>query len=224
MLFARLDFNAQDDGSGGGFSPAEPRWRLGGSFELRKGVSIFDASDRCVNLCTGLRVTPGRLEGDPGAASIRFLGAAEFRPVPAVSLVLLPRAQYSSKPLFAFEEFSAGNYTVGRGYDPGTIAGDSGVGVQTEVRVGSQIPKSATSLALQPFAFVDSAWVWNEDRSVGGDHLVSVGGGVRAVYGGRARLDLFAAVPTRRAGFQATKGDARVMMSLTMRLWPWRKD
>ena len=37
-------------------------------------------------------------------------------------------------PLLAFEEFTAGNYTVGRGYDPATLSGDSGVGVTAELR------------------------------------------------------------------------------------------
>jgi hemolysin activation/secretion protein len=227
IAFARLDLNAQD-GPRAGYSVDEPFWRAAGSIELRKGLSIFDASDRCgTPLCLGVAVPPSRPEGNPRAASVRFFGTFELRPVPAITLAVSERAQYSSQPLFAFEEFSGGNYTVGRGYDPGAIAGDRGFGLQGEIRGGSLVPKSATSLAVQPFAFVDAAWVWNEDRFLAGarkDHLVSVGGGLRAAYGDRARLDLLAAVPTRKLAFQTEKDEVRVMMTLTVRLFPWKRD
>ena len=59
-----------------------------------------------------------------------------------IAFSLSPRAQYSDDPLFAFEEFSGGNYTAGRGYDPGIITGDSGFGFQSEVRIGSVTPET----------------------------------------------------------------------------------
>jgi hemolysin activation/secretion protein len=148
----------------------------------------------------------------------------EFRPVPRLTLALGLRGQWSSGPLLSFEEFSVGNYTVGRGYDPGTLLGDSGVGMQAELRYGSAVPPLPNAFRLEPYVFFDQAWVWNEDRifSLPRQQLSSVGGGVRAAYGDRFRLDILLAVPLDRAPFAARRGDPRLLISFTTRLWPWR--
>ena len=51
----------------------------------------------------------------------------------------------------SFEEFSAGNYTAGRGYDPGTLLGDSGVGLQAELRFGSAVPTAPDQFRIEPY-------------------------------------------------------------------------
>ena len=60
-------------------------------------------------------------------------------------------------------------------------------------------------------------------KNVSGDPqtITSVGGGVRATFGQRASLDVFGAVPLKRAPFQVDRGDFRLLMSLTLRLAPW---
>ena len=89
--------------------------------------------------------------------------SGEFRPMPSFTIALGLRAQWSGDPLFAFEEFSAGNYTAGRGYDPGALLGDSGIGLQAELRYGNVNPAGPTDFAFEPYVFFDQAWVWNED-------------------------------------------------------------
>lgn len=233
VLFGRLDFgviDAESIGNVRGYSAAEPRWRLAASLEARQGISILGASPGCgpafVN-CQGVSLS--KPEADPTAFVLRAQAQAEVRPTRGLTLSVAPRAQYSSKPLIAFEEFSAGTYTVGRGYDSGTLTGDSGVGVQTEVRIGSLAPRSIKSWAFQPFAFFDAAWVWNRDRIfppyAGADphKLFSAGGGVRAAWGNRARLDAYLAAPLRRAGLGVRKGDVRALVSLTVKLLPWTR-
>ncbi|MGV2482470.1 UNVERIFIED_CONTAM: ShlB/FhaC/HecB family hemolysin secretion/activation protein, partial [Salmonella enterica subsp. enterica serovar Weltevreden] len=74
-----------------------------------------------------------------------------------------PRVQYAPNPLLSYEEYSIGNFTLGRGFDPGALTGDSGVGFPSEVRIGSLIPRSRKDLALQPFGFFDLGVVWNRD-------------------------------------------------------------
>ena len=54
-------------------------------------------------------------------------------------LALAPRAQYSPDVLLSYEQISAGNYTVGRGYDPGTLTGDSVFGVSTDMCVSTTV-------------------------------------------------------------------------------------
>lgn len=245
VLFARLDYDRTDPASMNstrGYSAGEPRWRLGGSLELRQGVSILGASARCPRApapvyadCPGLLLS--RAEGDPTAFVLRAAGYGEFRPSPRVTLSIAPRAQYAPHALLAFEEFSTGNYTVGRGYEPGALTGDSGLGVQTEVRLGSLIPRRADGWALQPFAFFDAARVWNQDRRSpyprDPQSLYSAGGGLRARWGNRARIDATLAAPLKgvayyadpvtQTGLRRVKGDVRFLVSLTANLFPWTR-
>jgi hemolysin activation/secretion protein len=66
--------------------------------------------------------------------------------------------------------------------------------------------------------------VWNRDRlfAPGRQELSSVGGGVRAAWGDRFRLDVIIAEPLDRLLFQTRRGDTRFLVSLTTSLWPWR--
>ena len=227
--YLRLSMEATDPASllrAGGFSAYEPRWRVTGSLELRQGLDILDATDPCGPAFANCRTlpTPSRLEGDPTGTLLRFQGSGEYRPVPKITFSLGMRAQGAGDALLSFEEFSAGNYTVGRGYDPGTLLGDRGIGFQAELRYGGLAPTSLDAVALQPYLFFDYARVWNEDRLNAADrrqHLSSLGGGLRAVYGNRAQLDVALAVPLERAGLLAERPDPRLLVSLTTKLWPW---
>jgi hemolysin activation/secretion protein len=144
--------------------------------------------------------------------------------MPKLTLALGLRAQYAWKPLLSFEEFSAGNYTVGRGYDPGALLGDKGFGSQAEIRYGSRIPVSAKKPGVEGYAFWDHALVRNRDNTVviaGREHLNSIGAGARANWD-RFILDAALAVPLTRIGPLNKRPDPRVLVSLTTRLWPWR--
>lgn len=231
VAFARLDVGAIDPGSilgRGGFSASEPRWSARGSVEIRHGLDIFGASQGCgpalMRCAMPGYVSPSRVEGDPTAFVLRYEAELVARLTPEFAISVAPRMQYSPDPLFSYEEFSAGNYTVGRGYDPGTIIGDSGYGTRTELRYGSLIPPGPGQSAFQPYVFMDSAWVWNKDRSFDGldpQKLVSLGGGVRANVMNGATVDAALAVPLKRAGFQTEKGDVRFLLTLTAQLQPW---
>jgi len=231
VAFVRLDFDRSDRASLGeraGYGAAEPRWRIGGRIELRQGLDLFGATEPCgpaFARCTAPGVVPpGRLEGDAGATSLRFEALGEFRPRPKLTLAAGIRAQATGDPLLSFEQYSAGNYTIGRGYDPGTLLADSGIGVQAELRYGSLVPPGPRKLAWQAFAFLDAARVSEAGRVptlTGGRSLVSAGAGFRAALGDGARLEAVLAVPLERAGVPATRPDPRLLLSLTTRLWPW---
>ena len=180
--------------------------------ELRRGLDIFDAG--------GAAVGPSRADGDRTHTLVRAAATAELPLGGGVAVAVAPRAQYSFDPLYSFEEFSGGTYTVGRGYDPGTIIGDHGAGVAAELRVGRFAVSRRAALSLQPFLFADGALVWN--RGVGGDprRIVSVGGGVRAVAADRFRVDFTLAAPLERAGFLDRRGPVRALLSISTRLSP----
>jgi hemolysin activation/secretion protein len=229
VAFARLNFDALGLVAGNPlYTPAEPRWRLGLSAEARQGLSVLGASDGCgpglVNCIAPGSVPPTRLEGDPTATVFRGSLGAEFRPMPKLTFAFTLNGQYSPHPLFSFEEFSAGNYTAGRGYDPGALLGDSGIGLQAELRFGRKYPRRPDEFVAEPYLFFDHAWVWNQDQilAIGRQELSSIGGGVRAAWGDRFRIDVFVAHPLDRLPFQTSRGDTRLLVSLTTRLWPWR--
>jgi hemolysin activation/secretion protein len=227
VAFAQLTYNAVGRRADPRFTGNEPPWRVSATAELRRGLDIFDATDPCgptlARCLTAGVVPPTRFEGDPTATVLRGSIDTEFRPAPHFTIALGARAQYSHQPLLSFEEVSAGNYTIGRGYDPGTILGDSGLGFQAELRYGRTTPRRADDFALEPYLFLDQAWTWNRDRifAVPDDDLTSIGIGLRAAYGNRFRLDTQLAVPLRRAGLQTERGDVRFLITLTTRLWPW---
>ena len=228
VAFARLGYEAVGLSDGDPrFTMAEPVWRLGALAEVRQGLDVLGASEGCgptLIACFGPgAVPPTRLEGDPTATVLRGSAYGEYRPAPRFTIALGARGQYSGDPLFSFEEFSAGNYTIGRGYDPGIILGDSGVGIEAELRYGSLYPRNSDDWALEPFVFFDQVWVWNEDRllAAGDAEVTSVGGGVRAAWGDRLRLEVTLAAPLDRTAF-APERDVRLLFTLTTQLWPWR--
>ena len=229
VAFARLDFNQIEAGSisgRGGYSAFEPKWGIGGSLEIRQGLDILGASEGCgpafVN-CIGQTVLPTRADGDPTAFVVRGQAKIDFRPTPLLAVTLKPRLQYSPDALFSYEEVSGGNYTTGRGYDPGTIIGDSGYGLQTEISYGSLVPETPESIALQPYVFFDIMGVWNKNVPGDPQKLYSAGGGLRMTIGQQASLDLTAVVPLKRAPFETRRQDARALLTLTVQLAPWKR-
>jgi hemolysin activation/secretion protein len=231
VAFVRLDLDRIDRASLGvraGYGAAEPRWRFGARAELRQGLGLLGASTPCgpaFARCVAPGAVPlSRLEGDPSGTLLRFEAYGEYRPRPKLTLAAAVRAQYSGDPLLSFEQYSAGNYTIGRGYDPGALLADRGVGFQAELRYGSLATPAPRKLAWQAFAFFDAARVGEAGRIpvlVGGRSLASAGAGLRAALGDGARLEAILAVPLERAGLQASRGDPRLLISFTTRLWPW---
>ena len=229
--YVRANFETVDGASiarRNGFSPYEPRLRVGGEVELRQGVDVFETSRDCRSnffaCVTGGSIPPSRIEQDPTPLYIRGRVSGEFRPTPIWTIAFDLRGQFSDTPLPAFEEFSAGNFSVGRGFDPGALLGDSGVGAGLELRYGSLQPKTIDALAIQPYVFLDMAHAWQEDPSASPtvpDSLISMGGGARFVKSANFMGDLLIAVPVRKDG-NASARDVRILFTLTARIAPWR--
>jgi hemolysin activation/secretion protein len=174
--------------------------------------------------CLPPNVPISNVLADPTAFVARLQGHFEYRPVKLLTLAVSPLAQWSDGPLQSYEQASLGNYTVGRGFDPGVALGDSALGASFEVRYGSTIPRHPEALALEPFAFLDYAKAWL-DRSLNVADpraVLSAGGGVRGRWGDHANFSLLAAVPLARAGYQTERGDPRVLFTITAQLLPWR--
>ena len=226
VAFLRADFDAVD------LKSRRPKWKIGGGIELRKGLDILGATEKC---CDQGDTPPSRADGRATGALVRINGYGELALGDSLAVAVAPRAQIGFDPLLSFEEFTAGNYTVGRGYNPATLTGDSGVGVSVELRGPRVAPFKRSRFLIQPYVFGDAAWVWNKGR---GDilcgteprppsckdpqHLKSAGGGLRAGLDERMAIDAAVAVPLEKAGIDHKRGSPRFLLTLTTRLLPWR--
>lgn len=235
--YASLSYDSIDRASvlrQGGYSEFEPKTRFAARLEVRQGLDVLRSSPDCRTNPLGCFAGPGgggragppsRIEADPTPLFARLDTLFEYRPQTKLTFALRANAQLSGDPLPAFEEFSGGNYSIGRGYDPGAVLGDSGLGLSAEVRYGSIAPDNPKAIAVQPYLFTDAVWAWNEDpsrRPLNPDRLWSAGGGVRVAYGAAMLGDLTIAIPLERPDLRPTRGDVRVLFSLTARLLPWR--
>ena len=215
------------------FSSAEPPWHFSGLLELRHGFHALGATRCGIVIYQGFAnyacpdvssVPPSRLGGHSNATVLRYTFNGEVRPIPKLTFALTARAQYSGKAVMSFEEFAAGNYTSGRGYDPGALLGDSGVGTQAEIRYGSRIPVSAGKPAVEGYAFWDHVEVRHHGSPIivtEREHLNSIGAGARANWN-RFVVDAALALPLTHVGSDNRKPPVRFLVSLTTRLWPWK--
>ena len=228
VLFARIDQTDIDPKSirgHDGYSMREPHWRGAFSVEVRKGIDALGASKPCATLaaCLPPNVAISNIAADPTAFVGRFEANGEFRPVPHLTLAIKEVVQLTGDALLPYEQVSFGDYTIGRGLDPGVALGDSGIGVSYELRYGSLYPARRDGFAFEPFVFLDMARAWINDNHLNPDprDVITAGGGVRARWGDHFDLGVTLAAPLQRAGYQLQRGDARLLLTLTARLLPW---
>jgi hemolysin activation/secretion protein len=147
----------------------------------------------------------------------KFSGLARFStPLgDKFSAVLTAQGQFSFSPLINGELTSFGGLAIGRGYDPGAITGDHGIGGSAELRYDQALDNSIL-LSIQPYLYFDAAQTWYIQRGAAIDpaltdqSLDSVGGGIRATLAHNATLGLevsrtLHAVTGSDAGREATK-------------------
>jgi hemolysin activation/secretion protein len=218
IAWLRMDGNAAQAESLPGGQLIETAY-LGGTLEARQGLNILDASR--LGQFAG-DYGPSRPEGDPKATVIRGAmdGRLRFKRFPVIFAVAA-QGQWSSDPLLNFEEFSLGNLTLGRGYDPGSNSADRAFGVRTELRVPLPLK---SRVEVEPFAFYDHVHIWNRDSgSTENDRaLRSYGGGARLRLPGLLYLEVMYAHPRDPALRLLNSGRPkdRLLVSLTARLAP----
>ena len=168
-------------------------WSLAGNLSYRQGLDIFDASQRGETDDSGFFTS--RAQGDPTASVLRAGIDARYWPTRSFSISTSVQGQLSSAPLLAFEEFSVGNLTLGRGYNPGATAGDEAIGLRIEPALW--LPIKADKMAFQAFGFGDVVRIWNQDdfTTENGRTLSSIGGGIRTFVGSNIALDVTYAHP-----------------------------
>ena len=181
---------------------------IGGGIELRQGIGgVLGTSKACSAQDTCLL---SRLEGRPDALVTRADSRIAIQWLPYVVSIGTFQAQYSSVPLLAFEEFAVGGLTIGRGYDPSAISGDSGIGGALDIRIGPFAP------GLTVFGFFDATQVWNKDTGGINRSLRSAGGGIDLQIVQRVRIQAFYAEPLDKVSVLIrSKPPGRILFSLT---------
>jgi len=196
-------------------------WGISGSLELRQGFDILGATK--TGVITPAGYGPSRFEGSASATVLRG-GLNGFVSIGRdFSLSATAQGQWASGPLLSFEEFSVGNLTIGRGYDPGVTSGDKAIGIRLEPRW--QLPVKSRA-AFVAFGFYDTVHIWNDDTftTEGSRALTSFGGGMRAILPGLMSLEAMYAHPQdpelNLPG--APRASDRVLLSLTIQFAPRR--
>ena len=214
IAYLRLDGEYRD--------PATSGYDFGlfrGEVEVRQGLDVLGATELGQPRDGYF---PSRPTGDPTATVV----TGDFEAAAGVSrtIQLYGRAmgQLSNKPLLNFQEFPIGNFTIGRGYDPGANSGDRAIGFRGEVRLlGRDDPK----LRAEAFVFADHVWVYNYDNPTeDGRRLSSWGGGLRFTVPGQAFFELMYARPQDPPLIipGARKPKDRILFSLTIQHLPTR--
>jgi hemolysin activation/secretion protein len=191
-----------------------------GFLELRKGLDIFEATE------TGQfkgGYAPSRFEGNAKAFVVRGQFDAKIGWGPIFELAGEVRGQWANDPLLNYDEFSIGNLTVGRGYDPGSNTGDRAYSTSVELR--ANLP-TGPKVGTQIYGFYDGIRLWNLDTGTTEKdrRLESIGGGVRFTLPGAARLDLTYAHPMDPPLLTGTGNKVpkdRFLVSLTAQLVPF---
>jgi hemolysin activation/secretion protein len=227
--FVRLDGDVQD--SKGRGPQGAPLWRLSGDVELRHGLAILGATPYCVTASQPCApgFGPSVLIGDPQATVFRATADITLHPSADFTLEVSPRVQIASAPVYAFEQFTLGNYTVGRGYSPGVLSGDDGVSVSADLR-GPVVRLSPHShFTLQPYAFSDNGWVYRrlldpKSPAFPGNpqDLHSLGAGARVTFENAAQVDFSVAAPLTRIFGETRVEPPLFLVTLSVSLVPWR--
>ncbi len=214
VAYARIDGSFKDPRADGGSN-----WSVDTGIELRKGLGILGHTP-FRTVVNGF--SPSRLDGDSKATVIRGTFEGTVRLIKNITVTASVLGQWSNKALLNIEEFSIGNLTYGRGYDPGANGADRTVAFRVEPRARVH---DAPKLKVELSAFYDNIRILNRDRGTieNKRSLDSIGGGVRIMADNRFILDITYAKPLRLAlASDERKPPERLILSLTTKLLPWR--
>ncbi len=160
---------------------------LNGSLTFRHGLDSLGAS-------TPGSSTLSRPDGKPDGWLIRGSGRIATILFGPVQISNQFQAQYSPDVLLDYEEIALGDLTIGRGYDPAAVLGDSGFSDSTELRYQPlQLYRFVTA---QPYLFFDFGIVHaNGVAVVANRTLTSAGLGVLFRIANKYNFDVVYATP-----------------------------
>lgn len=155
---------------------------LHSSAELRFGLSGLGASEAADPATTG----------DPGFVSFDAESDFSWPVIDELTVRTSARGQISTGDLPSFEVLSLGNFTTGRGFDPGTATGDDGFAGSFELIFHPRLGPLPFLERPEMYAFIDAGRVFNDGDAT---DLVSAGLGLRVTILEDFDLDGFLAFP-----------------------------
>lgn len=183
------------------------------SLQVRQGLTGYGASD------------PGDTDLSRVGAAIDFLKVhAEVevetrlgRGLPGLNVRVT--GQWTEDSLPGSEEYLVGNYGAGRGYDPGSITGDRGYGVQLEALGGQWTGGFGPESRWEPYAFVDYADTYQLGQAVlePRTYVTSYGAGARFSINDKTSLELSYAKPLDAPGLGQPKPTPLLLVNFTQR-------
>jgi len=194
-----------------------PPGQVSGGIEFRQGVDLFDASR------AGQGNFLSRNEGQPDSGLVRADGRLDLQWLPWLSTRVAFAGQFTDRVLLAYEDFTVGNLSIGRGYDPSSLTGDRGIAGSFEPRIGPfhsfpgepqiHLPQDMT---VSGFGFFDTAHVQNLSTGSQDRTVRSLGGGLTFQLASRLRLETSYAhtLDTVQSILSKRPGD-RVFVNLT---------
>lgn len=216
--------NAKVDVLGAGIS--HDRWRvldmaasylnndfLGGnlalSVDVAQGLDILGATANGSTDLSRLGAKTDFTKLTGGARFLRSLGGG-------FGVALTAQGQYAVSPLITGEQMTFGGRQIGRGYDPGAVTGDHGIGGSVELRYDRRFADLYLVNAAQPYIFYDTAQTWYDDSGAAFDPslvnqtIASFGGGMRfwldhGITAGVEAARTLRAVPGSDGGTKTTK-------------------
>jgi hemolysin activation/secretion protein len=185
------------------------RGSLAGVVDIAQGLHVFGATP---NGSLNLSRRGARTDFTKIVASARFLEPLGH----GFGLMLGMEGQYAFSPLIVGEQVTFGGKQIGRGYDPGAITGDRGIGGSAELRYDRRLNNMKPLTALEPYVFYDTAAAQfinhgaSFDPSLTNETIASVGGGVRFwfdfnITAGLEVARTLRAVPGSDGGSKTTK-------------------
>ena len=203
VLYARADGDARVYGF-------DRPWVLNWAVTGRKGLSGLGASRAGDSLLTHGFATPD-------AWLFRAQGGIETQVYGPISASLRAQAQTSDKPLMPYEQISLGDLSVGRGYDPAVVLGDTGAGASLDLRYAAV--QVYPRVLASPFVFYDQGFVHNNDAGRTGltssRTLRSFGAGITLRLANRANLEVTYARPVDAVSGGGARPAPRLLINLT---------
>lgn len=192
--------------------------RISGYVEVRKGFEFLGSSVRGQQ---NGQFSPSRFDGDPAALVVRGEIDGEIQLPGPLSLEFGAFGQWTDEPLLNLEEWTLGNFTYGRGYDPGANSGDRVLAARIQPTLAIPIGAEAR---VELLGFYD--WVRIDNLDAGsvetGRELTSYGAGLRLLLPGRLSLEAYYAAPQDPAlSTDDFAPEERFLLTLSTRFYPW---
>jgi hemolysin activation/secretion protein len=156
------------------------------SIDAAQGLPILGAtSNHSPDLSLGGRTTFTKLTGVVHYTAPLF---------DAFSFAATAQGQFAFNPLIEGEQILFGGTNIGRGYEPGAITGDRGVGGSAELRYDTRVFNDYYIQDLQPYIYLDGARTWDiarpQEAGLLQQSIASTGAGVRFFFPENIYADL----------------------------------